>query len=163
MNQIEKIENKIIERVELAKQKSHIIPLSFEELNNDIPFKSFNEFKDELVSGNIAIQKFNSGLDSFVVNHLFAKKTDIFLFYFYTIMLYLSPVLAIILSFKHSFWWLVGALFFPIIFLRLMKNLYTSFLFYASTNSEIIFSFLFFLREISIKDFKTDYYWKKDR
>ncbi|WP_438965398.1 hypothetical protein [Flavobacterium sp.] len=163
MTQIEKIENNILKRVELVKQKSLYIPISFKEFNNDIPFKTFNEFKDELTLGNVVIQKFNFGLDSFVVNNIFASKTNIFRFYFYLIMMYLSPVISIILSFIYSFWWLVGVLFFPIIFLKLMKRLYSSYLFYAASNSEIAFSFLFFLREISIKDFKTNYYWEKNK
>jgi hypothetical protein len=163
MNQIEKIENKIVKRVELAKEKSHFIPLSFKELNNDIPYKSFNEFKDELILGNVIIHKFKFGLDYSVVYYLFSNWIDVLRFYFFLIMVYLSPLISIILSFKHSLWWLVGVLFFPIIFSKLMKRLYSSYLFYAASNSEIAFSFLFFLREISIKDFKTDYYWKKDR
>lgn len=131
-------------------------------LNIDMPveFQTFTSLKEQISLGKVLLKK-NGYEINFKLIPLFSKINIIKSYFFFT-MFFLTPLISFIFSFYYSPWWILGVFFFPIFFIRQFRKVYDSFLFFASTNSEIAFCYLFFNNEIYLhsKDYSKSYYFK---
>lgn len=161
MGNIHFAEKRIVELIENLKQKDKIIPVTVETIPN-IPFSKFEELRQAILSRKILIQRFVFEYLAWLFKIL-ANPVEKFLSNFYIGLSFIGPIVSIILVFTHSWWWLFGIIVFPICMSK-NKHLYNKVIYASAVNSEVIFCFLYYIRQISLTsiDYSTTYYWGQE-
>lgn len=142
--------------------KGRIIPRRLSELPT-LPYKDFNKLKEMLLARRVLIQKFKFSYYGWLLR-LVSSPWERFQSTFFMGMTYIGPIIAIVLCFSVSWWFLLAVIILPMKGMAWTKKHYTNQICCAALLSETIFSFLFYMGQISITsiDFKDNYYWKAD-
>jgi hypothetical protein len=161
LDNIHTAEKKIMELIENFKQKDKIIPVTVGTIP-DFPFGKFEELSQAILSRKILIQRFAFEYLAWLLKIL-ASPVEKFLSNFYIALSIIGPAISIILVFIYSWWWLFGIVVFPICMSK-NKHLYNKVIVSSAVSSEVIFCFLYYIRQISLTslDYSTTYYWGQE-
>lgn len=151
-------EEKILELVARLKERGRFAPTRVSELPS-FPFSTYEEARTAILSGKILIQRFAFEYLTGVFDIL-ATPIQRAMSTFYLGLTYLGPIVAIVLAFMYSWWFLPGIFLLPIGMSK-MKAHYNHVIFTSALKSELFFCFLYSAKQISLTtpDYRTCYYW----
>lgn len=160
MSNIKSAEEKIINLIFDLEKKGKIIPKKLNEIS-DVPFRSYESLIDQFNQGNIIVKRFAFEYLSGIFN-LLSTPFERSMQMVYTFGAFGLPLISIALAIFHSWWWLLGGMS-PIFFLSWNKKLYNVVILRSAISSEVVFCFLFYIRQISItsSDYSRTYYWEE--
>lgn len=147
--------------IELMRENGKAVPRDVPEIS-DFPFDTHESLLEALRTGKMILQRFSFQYD-FNLFSLLASRAEVLTYYFFLAVTYLSPIVAIVLGFMFSWWWILLAPLGIWFGMRGTKATYNKVIFSSALRSEIEFCFLYFLRQISVTsaDYIASYYWKE--
>jgi hypothetical protein len=161
--------NKKVNSVILAiKKVDESVPMTVQDIagfpfgafSTSFPFATFSELVASVMSGRCVVRRFAFRYDMDVFNILACKSYRLF---FTTVMIttWVAPIVAIVLAFYYSGWWLMGlsCFFFG---MKACKSMYYRTIIRSALTSEPAFCLLFYCSQIHVYDIKKskEYEWQ---
>lgn len=147
--------------VEALRKNGRHVPQSLVEIPN-FPYSSFSHLREEVFSQKVLLQRFAFRYESAIFDAL-ATPFERFMRNLYIGTFTILPLASLVLAFIHSWWWLWGMAGL-IIGISRSKRLYNRVILSSAVQSELVFCFLYFVRQISITsfDFRESHYWGQE-
>jgi hypothetical protein len=158
MDTIKSAEEKITILTDHFSKEGKNIPTTIAEIPN-IPFQTFQEIQQALISHKILIQHFAFRYSPEYFDIL-ANPFEKMLLTVYSKLALAITIIFAVLSFVYSWWCLLGILIYPVGMSK-FKKMYNSIIYKSSFQSEIIFCFLYYVGQICLTtpNYSTDYHW----
>ena len=148
--------------VENLRRNGKQVPARLSEIP-DFPYSQFDQLQAAILSGAVQMKRFPFHYDARLFD-LLASPFQCFLSTFYTaVAFFLVPLISIVMAFVHSWWWLLGISAIAVGLSR-KKRLYNRVMLSSAFQSEAVFSFLYFVRQVCIisANYRT-YYWGREQ
>ena len=149
INYLKNSEGLIMELINSGLGEKYSLAYKIEDIE-ELPVKEFSTIQKLLSSGEAIVRKSPSSIDS-TTFEIISTPTEKRLIKLYMSITYFGPIIGIILSFVHSWYWLSLIVIAPIVGMSLSKKTYLHALFNRAYNSEIIFSYLFTAGKVTIE------------
>lgn len=116
----------------------------------EIPINDFSTLQKLLSSGEAIIRMAPASISDTTFD-IISTPSEKFISTVYTSIMILGPIIGIVLSIIYSWYWLSLIVIAPIVSMKLNKRTYLYALFNRAFNSEIVFSYLFTARKVTIE------------